>query len=189
MPSKSEGERQSDFFDVCGKCKTDHDCCHGTRPPITKERRRIIEEYLKREKIPVADAFVEEGYAYPRENAEGYCVFHDMKTRKCMIHAVKPETCVAGPITFDINKKTGKIEWYIKKETICPLAEIVYMDKELLKKHMESAKRESTRLVAQLDSKGLQAILKKEEPETFKINGFSVEKCKGKAARISSNLE
>jgi Fe-S-cluster containining protein len=170
MPCKSGSERQSNFFDVCSKCRTNYDCCHGTRPPITKERRRIIEEYLKREKIPIVDAFVEEEYTYPRENVEGYCVFHDMKTRKCMIHIVKPETCVAGPITFDINKKTGKIDWHIKKETICPLAATVYKDKKMLQKHLESAKKEITELVNALDSEALKAILKKDEPETFKID-------------------
>jgi Fe-S-cluster containining protein len=162
-------ERQSNFFDVCGKCKTNYDCCHGTRPPITRERRRIIEEYLKRQKISIVGAFVEEDYVFPRENEEGYCVFHDMKTKKCMIHVVKPETCVAGPITFDINKKTEKIEYYIKKETICQLAEIVYEDKKTLEKHLESAKKEIIRLVNELDSEALKAVIKKDEPETFKI--------------------
>ncbi len=163
-------ERQKNFFDVCSNCRADYDCCHGTRPPITKERRKIIEEYLKKQKIPIADAFAEEEYAFPRENARGYCVFHDMKTRKCMIHPVKPETCAAGPITFDISKKTGKIELYIKMKRICPLAGIVHGDKELLQTHLESARKEITRLVSKLDPKTLESILKKEEPETFRID-------------------
>lgn len=169
MSKKGEGKRQSNFFDVCSKCKTNYDCCHGTRPPITKERRRIIEEYLKREKIPIVDAFVEEEYVFPRENKEGYCVFHNMKTRKCVVHTVKPETCVTGPITFDKNKKTGKIEYYIKKETICPLAAVVYKDRKMLRRHLESAKKEIGRLVNKLDSEALNSILKKDEPETFRI--------------------
>jgi Fe-S-cluster containining protein len=170
VSGKGEGERQSNFFDVCSKCKTSYDCCHGTRPPITKERRRIIEEYLKRHNVTVANAFAEEDYVYPRENEEGYCVFHDMKTRRCIIHVVKPETCVAGPITFDLDKKTGKIELFIKKETICPLAGIVYRDKTALQKHLKSAQKEIRRLVENLDSKELVSILKKDEPETFKLS-------------------
>jgi Fe-S-cluster containining protein len=170
MPSKSDvNERQSNFFDVCRNCKTDYDCCHGTRPPITKERKRIIGEYLKKEEIPIADAFVEEEYVFPRENKEGYCVFHDMKTRKCVIHVVKPETCVAGPITFDINKKFGKIEWFIKMDKICPLAGVIHSDKKMLQKHMDSAKKELRQLVKELSPGALEAILKKDEPETFKI--------------------
>ena len=109
-------------------------------------------------------------YVFPRLDKGGYCVFHDTKTRKCIIHPVKPETCVAGPITFDINKKTGKIEWFIKMQKICPLAGRVFEDKTLLKSHVEAAKREIKRLVDELDSKALDAILQKDEPETFKID-------------------
>jgi Fe-S-cluster containining protein len=170
MPRQSESKRQSNFFSVCSKCKTKYDCCRETRPPITQGRRRIIEDYLKSEKIPIVDAFVEEEYTYPRENTEGYCIFHDMRTRKCMIHAVKPETCVAGPITFDLDRKTGKTELFIKKETICPLAGIVHKDKAMLQKHLESAQKEIARLVENLDSKKLASILKKDEPETFKLS-------------------
>jgi len=170
VPRKSEAERQSNFFEVCSMCKTNYDCCHGTRPPITRERRRIIEEYLKRRKITIVNAFAEEDYVFPRENEEGYCVFHDMKTRKCMIHVVKPETCVAGPITFDSDRKTGKAELFIKKETICPLAGTVYRDRTMLQKHLKSAQKEIARLVENLDPKELGSILKKDEPETFKLS-------------------
>jgi hypothetical protein len=89
---------------------------------------------------------------------------------------VKPETCVAGPITFDINTKTQKIEWHLKKRTICPLAGRLYADKERLKKHQVLAKKEIRRLVKELDTKALRAILKIEEPETFKVGENSIEK-------------
>lgn len=82
---------------------------------------------------------------------------------------MKPETCVAGPITFDVNTKTEKIEWFIKMERICQLAGRVYEDKAVLQRHVESAKKEISRLVDQLDSEALRAVLRKEEPETFKI--------------------
>jgi hypothetical protein len=98
-----------------------------------------------------------------------YCVFHDQKTRRCMVHYVKPETCVAGPITFDINVKTGRIEWYVKMDMICQLAGLVYSDKKLLKKHLTSAREEILRLVKELDSGDLKTILKRSEPETFKL--------------------
>jgi hypothetical protein len=131
---------------------------------------------LKERKIHVEDAFVNEEYVFPRLNPDGYCIFHDKETRKCIIHPVKPETCVAGPITFDINTKTNKIEWFIKMEKICPLAECVYQDKASLKKHIESAKRELRRLINELDSQALKAILKKDEPETFKIAENGIDK-------------
>jgi Fe-S-cluster containining protein len=169
VAAKKESERQSDFFDTCSECKTAYSCCNDTTPPITRKRRKVIEAYLKETNVAVAEPFAKTEYTFPRLNANMYCVFHDQKTRKCMVHPVKPETCVAGPITFDINVKTGKIEWYVKMDKICQLAGIVYGDKKLLEKHLKSARQEILRLVKELDSGDLRAILKKSEPETFKI--------------------
>ncbi len=173
---KHASRRQSNFFDVCGECKTSYSCCNDTTPPVTSERRKIIEAYLKENGISVANPFDRTEYVFPRLRADGYCVFHDKKTKKCVIHPVKPETCVAGPITFDVNVKTGKIEWFIKTDRICQLAGVVYQDKQQLRKHLESAKREVLRLVAQLTAEELKAILKKDERETFKIGEDALEK-------------
>jgi Fe-S-cluster containining protein len=131
---------------------------------------KVIEGFLIENNIKIQNPFIKTSYVFPRLDKDGYCVFHDTKTRKCIVHPVKPETCVAGPITFDINKKTGKIEWFIKMQKICPLAGLVFEDKTLLKSHIESAKREINRLADELDSKALDAILEKDEPETFKID-------------------
>jgi Fe-S-cluster containining protein len=176
MPQADASDRQNSFFETCSRCKNESSCCFGPRPPIIPKRKRIIEVYLKNERIPIADPFARTEYVFPRENAEGYCVFYDVKTTKCLIHPVKPETCVAGPITFDINKQSGRVEWYIKMEKICPLAGIVYKDKQLLKKHLESAKTEIFHLIDGLNHEELTAILKKEEPETFKIGEDSVKR-------------
>jgi len=51
----------------------------------------------------------------------------------------------------------------------------VYQDKQLLRKHLENAKREILRLVTQLTAEELKAILKKDEPETFKIEEDTLE--------------
>jgi Fe-S-cluster containining protein len=166
-------ERQDNFFNVCGECKIH--CCRGARPPITDKRRKTIEDYLKRKGISIENPFAKTAYTFPREDTEGYCVFYDKKTKKCRIHPVKPETCVAGPITFDLNMKTRKIEWYLKMEKICPLAGILYKNKEALQKHLESAKKEVARLVRELSSGALKAILKIDEPETFKIDEDKIE--------------
>ncbi|MEM3642198.1 MAG: YkgJ family cysteine cluster protein, partial [Candidatus Bathyarchaeia archaeon] len=123
---KTEGKRQKNFFDICGTCKVN--CCWDARPPITMEREKTILEYLKAHSIKIDDPFVHAEYTFPRETEDGYCIFYDKATRKCIVHPVKPETCVAGPITFDINAKTGKIEWYLKMEKICPLAGVMYRD-------------------------------------------------------------
>jgi hypothetical protein len=168
-----KSKRQSNFFNVCSQCRGN--CCINARPPLTLRRKQIIEAYLQEQKIPIKNPFVQASYIFPREAAEGYCVFYDKNTRKCQVHPVKPETCVAGPITFDINMKTQKIEWYLKTEKICSLAGELYRDKDALRKHLESAKKEILKLVHELNSEALKAILKIEEPETFKIDEDSIE--------------
>jgi hypothetical protein len=131
---------------------------------------------LKEQKIPIDSPFVQTVYIFPKEDAEGYCIFYDKKMRKCLIHPVKPETCVAGPITFDINVKNRKIEWHLKMEKICALAGVLYKNRAILKKHIESAKREILKLVSELDSEALKDILKIEELETFKIDEDNIGK-------------
>ena len=166
--------KENDFFDICAQCKTC--CCQTARPPLTSGRRKIIETRLKKQKIQLGNPFNQTSYTFPREDKEGYCVFYNKKTKKCLVHPVKPETCVAGPVTFDINTKTKRIEWHIKKETICLLAGRLYQDKERLRNHLELAKKETQKLVRELDAEALRAILKIEEPETFKIEEDSIEK-------------
>jgi len=173
--SERAKKRQSNFFDVCSNCRTSYSCCNDTTPPLTPERRKIIEAYLKKNRISIANSFQRTEYVFPRLVADGYCVFHDRKTKKCSIHRVKPETCVAGPITFDLNVKTGKIEWFVKMDTICQLSGVVYQNKQLLRKHLENAKTEILRLVTLLTAEELKAILKKAEPETFKIDEDDLE--------------
>jgi hypothetical protein len=131
---------------------------------------------LKKQKIPIDSPFVQTSYVFPKDTAEGYCIFYDKKTKKCLIHPVKPETCVAGPITFDINVKNRKIEWHLKMEKICRLAGVLYKNEAVLEKHLASAKREILQLVNELDSEALTALLKIEEPETFKIDEDNIGK-------------
>ncbi len=170
---QAEDERQKNFFNICGTCKIN--CCWDARPPITGRREKIILEYLRTQGIYLENPFVHAEYTFPREDANGYCIFYDKATRKCVVHPVKPETCVAGPVTFDINKTTGKIEWYLKIEKICPLAGVIYKDKALLKKHFEAARREILQLVRELTPEALRTILKREELDTFKIGEEELE--------------
>ncbi len=167
-------QRQCNFLNVCTKCNSR--CCIETTPPITHERRQIIEQYLTENKIKINEAFVQTDYVFPKVRTDKDCIFLNQKTRTCRIHPVKPETCVAGPITFDINTKTGKIEWYLKKENICPLAGVLGRNKDLLSKHLSSAKTEIMKLVQSLETSHLKAILKREEPETLKIEEDDLEK-------------
>jgi predicted HAD superfamily phosphohydrolase len=54
-------------------------------------------------------------------------------------------------------------------EKICPLAGAMYRDKALLEKHFEAARKEILQLVRELAPEALRTILKREEPDTFKI--------------------
>ena len=160
--------RQANFFNVCENCPKS--CCIGARPPVTSKRKAIIKNYLKATGLAIENAFEEKNtYMFPKEIEGNQCIFLDKSTKKCRIHPVKPETCVAGPITFDINLKTGEIEWFLKTEKICPLVGVLYRNKLMLQSHMKSARRELLKLMYDLDAEALQAILKIEESDTFEI--------------------
>jgi len=160
--------KQSNFSEVCKECNFFY-CCQNARPPITRKRKKIIESYLAAQGLRIEKLFDNTTYTFLRETNDGFCILFDKEAGKCLVHSVKPETCVAGPITFDINLQTGKIEWFLKTENICPLAGTLYKDKEALEKHSSSAKKELQTLVHELDAEALCTILQIEEPETFKI--------------------
>src|SRR5208337_5094722 len=82
---------------------------------------------------------------------------------------VKPETCVAGPITFDVNFCSKKIQWFLKKNEICPLAGQLFSDEASFQKHFEVAKKELTQLICDLDPEEIRALMKIDEPDTFKV--------------------
>ena len=169
----TKGARQGNFFNVCKDCRDS--CCRNARPPISSRRKKIIEEYLKKHQISVEKPFAKASYVFPREDSEGHCIFYDKALMKCIVHPVKPETCVAGPVTFDINVSNRKIEWFLKKEKICLLAGLLYKNGENFKRHYESAKREILALIHELDAEALNAILKIEEPETFKLGETNID--------------
>ncbi len=154
-------------FDVCSKCKVM--CCIDANPPLTPERKEIIVQFLLQQGLPHENVFIDEAYLHPSADEHGYCAFYDKEAGKCRIHSVKPETCRAGPITFDINLRTGKLEWYLKKGSICALADCLRVDDDKFKGHFEVAKAEIVRLISKLDADSLGAILKIGEPETVKI--------------------
>ena len=154
-------------FDVCCQCKSI--CCQDANPPLTLKRKKLIKKYLKEQRIRVENPFTNEAYSYPAVDAMGFCVFFDKDTRKCLVHPVKPETCRAGPMTFDINCRTRKVEWYLKTAEACALAKTLCKNGNLFGKHFEVAREQLLQLICELDSKALQAILKIEEPQTVKI--------------------
>jgi Fe-S-cluster containining protein len=162
-----ETEKKTCDFQVCCTCKST--CCQDAKPPLTKRRQKIILEYLEKQGIHIEKPFSHEQYSYPAVDKLGYCAFLDKKTGKCFVHPVKPETCKAGPVTFDINRRTGMVEWCLKTSEICEFAGVLYRDKASFAEHLEAAKAELMRLICELDADALQAILAIEEPQTFKV--------------------
>jgi Fe-S-cluster containining protein len=169
-----ETEKKTCDFKVCCTCKST--CCRDAKPPLTKNRQKIISEYLKKQRIHIDNPFSHEQYSYPAVDKLGFCAFLDKKTGKCRVHPVKPETCRAGPITFDINRRTGKVKWYLKKSDICEFAEVLYQNKPSFNEHFEAAKAELMRLICELDAEALHAILAIEEPQTFKVGEAALPK-------------
>lgn len=165
MPEDNNGVTYS--FDVCGKCKIV--CCQDARPPLSESRKKILKQYIKEKKVMVEEPFSKNSYSYPSLDADLLCCLFNKQTRRCSVHPVKPETCRAGPITFDINFQTKKAEWFLKKDSICPLAGELFKNKPALSAHLEAAKKEITRLIEELSADELRALHKIDEPETFKV--------------------
>lgn len=165
MPDDRNGKTFS--FDVCSECKLM--CCQSANPPLTAKRKKIIHTYLQKQGTSSANMFVDETYSHPAIDEQEYCVLYNKDSGKCRVHPVKPETCVAGPVTFDINLQTGKVEWFLKKGSICAFAQKLYVDDARFKAHLEAAKPEILQLICELDAQALKAILRIPEPETFKV--------------------
>ncbi len=166
--STNIGRRQDNFFSICESCNSN--CCKNARPPLSQKRINLIKEYLAINDIKIRRPFEKRTYFFPRVDSEDYCIFFDLKTKKCKIHLCKPETCIAGPITFDINLNNGYIEWYLKTKNICKLAGTLYRNEDQLRKHLHSAKKEINKLIKDLSEKELQVILRIDEPDTLKID-------------------
>jgi Fe-S-cluster containining protein len=130
---------------------------------------RIIREYLKDYVGSTDKVFVRADYSFPSVDSDEFCVFYDKGTKLCRIHDVKPETCRAGPVTFDINRSTKMVEWFLKTRELCQFAGTLFDNPEKLDLHLRVSKGEVMRLICELDAADLQAILKRDEPQTFKI--------------------
>ena len=165
MPEDNKGTTYS--YDVCSKCKII--CCQDAKPPLSKSRKKILKEYLGKQKINGDKLFTKESYSYPSVDEQVLCIFNSKETNRCIVHSVKPETCRAGPITFDINSKTKKIQYFLKKTEICAYAGELFKNKASFKEHYEVAKREITRLIEELSANELRELMKIDEPQTFKV--------------------
>ncbi|HWQ19072.1 MAG TPA: YkgJ family cysteine cluster protein [Methanotrichaceae archaeon] len=155
--------------EVCKRCDLEGGCCHGARPPLTQKRIDILIEHgVKPENVDPA------GYKKLRLKEDGFCVlFHD---GHCTVHSIKPETCVAGPFTFDV--KGSILEIFLKKEGICPMVRCLKEDREIYDSLFDLSVQKIVELVEALPKDELSEILKIEEPETelvaeIKLKGIS----------------
>jgi Fe-S-cluster containining protein len=165
LPEDNNGKTYS--FDVCGTCKLI--CCQDAKPPLSEERKKILKEYIGKENLSIKDPFMCEQYTYPAVDKDMLCRLFNKQTHRCSVHPVKPETCRAGPVTWDINFKTKKLEYYLKMEKICPFAGVLYNNQAMLGELLDVAKVEIRRLVEALTAEELEVIVKIPEPDTIKI--------------------
>lgn len=137
---------------------------------MTLNRKKILTEYVREHEIPLTELFTENEYSHPATDANGFCKFYNKETGECWVHPIKPETCRAGPITFDINLKARKVEFYLKTVEVCAFAALLFNNQASLKRHLKAAKEEILRLISELDVDALRDILKIPEPQTIKID-------------------
>jgi uncharacterized protein len=155
-------------FDVCSQCR--RICCQDAKPPLTSNRKKALQAYLKEQKISLKEPFSTKDYTYPTVDEEVYCKLFSKEAGKCMVHPIKPETCVAGPVTFNINFCTKKVEWFLKTKELCAYAGVLFEDKAAFKEHFDVAKKQITTLIEQLNADELRALMKIDEPQTFKFD-------------------
>jgi len=144
--------------DICMRCGGH--CCDEAHPPISKH----CYERLRASGVP-ADAFEYEGYRRLKCRTDGSCILS--KTGKCSIHGIKPETCRAGPFTFDVTPTTISI--YLKFESLCPIVGLLKEIPEAYEQQYAAAVRNISHLVSNLTEEELEVICSIDEPETEKV--------------------
>jgi Fe-S-cluster containining protein len=143
---------------ICMAC--DGHCCSEARPPVSAYcYRRLVAAGVDK------SVFAKNGYRYIRTRDDGSCML--CNGGKCAIHAIKPETCIAGPFTFDV--RDDKIDIFLKFESICPLVKLLKDVPAAYHQQYTAAVRSITRLVSNLGEDELAAICRIEEPETEKV--------------------
>lgn len=144
--------------EICMKCGGH--CCDGACPPISEDRYN----YLINNGVS-PDHFEFDGYRRLKVKKNNECVlYHD---GKCSIHAIKPETCRAGPFTFNVID--DKIEIFLKFESICPIVRILKEVPEAYNQQYSRAIEHISNLVSCLPENDLEVICQIDEPLTEKV--------------------
>jgi len=102
---------------ICARCGAT--CCHEARPPLSPGRVALL---LANGVSPGDIEYA--GYHRIRTRENGMCVM--CSGGKCRIHSFKPETCRAGPFTFDVEGETVRI--FLKHDSLCPLVAFLKAD-------------------------------------------------------------
>ena len=89
--------------------------------PLSQERIDIL---LESGVAPRRMEFA--GYKRLKLKPDGFCIL--FQNGKCSIHSIKPETCVAGPFTFDMEG--SRLQIFLKKESLCPMVRILKADRK-----------------------------------------------------------
>ena len=141
----------------CQECQIGGGCCFQAKPPLTNDRIKILlENGIRIENIEFSK------YKRLRVKSDGFCVFFE--NGRCGIHSIKPETCVAGPFTFDLRDSI--LEIYLKKQSICPMVELLKENDDIFEQFLEIAVEKFKELLKALPKEELVEILKIDEPET-----------------------
>ncbi|MDD1705370.1 MAG: YkgJ family cysteine cluster protein [Methanoregula sp.] len=135
-------------------------CCNGACPPLSEERIRIILSYGDfHERIEKV------GYHRIKGGKDGLCSM--LSEGKCAIHAFKPETCIAGPFTFDLTDHSLRI--FLKQEKICPLVAVLKANRAMYDLQFGRAVESIAHLVARLLDDELAIISALPEPDTDQV--------------------
>jgi hypothetical protein len=109
-----------------------------------------------------ADAIEFVGYMRRRRRQDGFCVL--FRDGKCSIHDIKPETCVAGPFTFDIEGDMLQI--FLKRESICPMVRFLRANRKAYDALFETSVEKIMDLIRSVPEEEMAQILQIDEPQT-----------------------
>jgi hypothetical protein len=109
-----------------------------------------------------ADAIEFVGYKRLRLRQDGFCVL--FRDGKCSIHDIKPETCVAGPFTFDIEGDMLQI--FLKRENICPMVRFLRANRKAYDALFETSVEKIMDLIRSVPEEEMAQILQIDEPQT-----------------------
>ena len=142
---------------ACDDCHLAGGCCFEARPPLSQKRIDILME-----NGVSADAIEFVGYKRLRLRQDGFCVL--FRDGKCSIHDIKPETCVAGPFTFDIEGDMLQI--FLKRESICPMVRFLRANRKAYDALFETSVEKIMDLIRSVPEEEMAQILQIDEPET-----------------------